>query len=89
MRVVELYNYLAPHYATYEAKANSNMSPYLNKGFVLQGKPLIGGYQHSVIVTYSQKTGKLRYCGHSKMREDESIDTFYDGFYKCRVIQTY
>lgn len=89
VRVVELYNYLAPHYATYEARANSNVNPYLNKGFVLQGKPLIGGYRHSVIVTHHPETGQLSYCAHSNPRKDAAISIFYDGFYKCRVIQTY
>lgn len=87
VRVVELYDYLSPHYACGENDASTAMSPYLNKGFVLQGKPFIGKYKHSVIVTITN--GQLTYCGHSSQRVDEPIATFYDSFYKCRVIQVY
>lgn len=87
VRVTELYNYLSPHYATLETKANSTMTPYLNKGFVLQGKHFFGGYSHSVITTITN--GADTYCAHTSRRCDEPISTFYDGFYKCRVIQTY
>lgn len=87
IRVVELYDYLSPHYAVYETSTASNMTPYLNKGFLLQGKPLIGKYKHSVIVTI--KNGNVKYCAHSSNRKDQSIQTFYDGFSKYRVVQTY
>lgn len=87
VRVSELYNYLSPHYATLETKANSTMTPYLNRGFVLQGKHFFGGYAHSVITTITN--GADTYCAHTSRRRDEPISTFYDGFYKCRVIQTY
>ena len=87
VRVVELYNYLSPHYAVYETTNGSEMTPYLNKGFVLQGKPFIGSYHHSVIVTFTEKG--VTYSAHSSPRNDEPISTFYNGFYKYRVIQTY
>ncbi len=87
VRVNELYNYLSPHYATLETKSNSTMTPYLNKGFVLQGKAFIGGYSHSVIITITN--GKYTYCAHSRSRCNEPIETFYNSYYKCRVIQTY
>ena len=88
VRVRELYTYLSPHYATYEAKANTNVNPYLNKGFILQGRNFFGAYHHSVIVTI-RTPGVYEYCAHTNVRHDEPIGTFYDGFYKCRVIQTY
>lgn len=87
IRVVELYDYLSPHYAVYETSSGSNMTPYLNKGFLLQGKPLIGKYKHSVIVTINN--GNVQYCAHSSDRKNESIQTFYNGFSKYRVVQTY
>ncbi len=87
IRVVDLYDYLSPHYAVYETSKGSDMTPYLNKGFLLQGKHLIGKYTHSVIVVIND--GKVQYCAHSVSRKDEPINTFYDGFSKYRVIQTY
>lgn len=87
IRVVELYDYLSPHYAVYETSSGSNMTPYLNKGFLLQGKQLIGKYKHSVIVTINN--GNVQYCAHSSDRKNESIQTFYNGFSKYRVVQTY
>lgn len=87
VRVVELYDYLSPHYACCEKKADDEMSPYLNKGFVLQGKPFIGRYKHSVIVT--KTNGQKTYCAHSSQKVDADIATFYDSFYKCRVVQVY
>lgn len=87
VRVSELYNYLSPHYACGERLANSGMTPYLNKGFLLQGRNLIGSYKHSVIVT--KVNNSIRYCAHSSQRHDEPISTFYSGFYKCREVQVY
>lgn len=87
IRVVDLYDYLSPHYAVYETSKGSNMTPYLNKGFLLQGKHLVGKYKHSVIVVINN--GKVQYCAHSSNRKDEPIKTFYDGFSKYRVVQTY
>lgn len=86
IRVVELYDYLSPHYAVFETTSGSTMSPYLNKGFLIQGKPLIGKYKHSAIITYYKG---LCYCAHSSNRKNEPIQTFYDGFHKYRVVQTY
>ena len=87
IRVVELYDYLSPHYGVYETSKGSQMTPYLNKGFLLQGKPLIGKYKHSVIVVINN--GAVQYCAHSSFRKDQPISTFYDGFSKYRVVQTY
>lgn len=87
IRVVELYDYLSPHYAVFETTSGSTMSPYLNIGFLIQGKPLIGSYKHSAIIT--KYNGKLCYCAHSSNRKNEPIQTFYDGFHKYRVVQTY
>lgn len=86
-RVVELYTYLSPHYATHEALANTGMNSYLNKGFVLQGRQFLGTYKHSVIIV--NVNGTLKFCAHSNKRRDENLSTFYDGFYMCRVIQMY
>ena len=86
-RVVELYTYLSPHYATHEALANTGMNSYLNKGFVLQGRQFLGTYKHSVIIV--SVNGTLKFCAHSNKRRDENLSTFYDGFYMCRVIQMY
>lgn len=88
VRVVDLYTYLSPDYAVFETSDGETMSKYLNKGFLLQGKPIIGSYGHSVIVT-KNSSGDLLYCGHSSPRLDEPISTFYDGFSKYRVVQTY
>ena len=63
------------------------MTPYLNKGFLLQGKHLVGKYKHSVIIT--KKNGNVCYCSHTSDRKDEPISTFYNGFHKYRVVQTY
>ena len=87
IRVVELYAYLSPHYASHETTSSSNMNPYLNKGFLLQGKHLIGRYSHSVIVV--RINGEMCFCGHSKPRRDEPMQTFYKAFHKYRVLQTY
>ena len=86
-RVVEIYTYLSPHYATHEALANTGMNSYLNKGFVLQGRQFLGAYSHSVIIV--SVNGTLKFCAHSNKRRDENLSTFYDGFYMCRVIQMY
>lgn len=88
VRVVDLYTYLSPDYAVFETSDGATMSKYLNKGFLLQGKPVIGKYRHSVIVT-KNSDGELCYCGHSDPRLDEPISTFYDGFDTYRVVQTY
>lgn len=88
VRVVDLYSYLSPNYAVFETSDGDTMSRYLNKGFLLQGKHLIGSYSHSVIVT-KNSNNELCYCGHSSPRLDEPISTFYDGFSKYRVVQTY
>lgn len=88
VRVVDLYTYLSPDYAVFETSDGATMSKYLNKGFLLQGKHTIGAYGHSVIVT-KNSSGDLLYCGHSNSRLDEPISTFYDGFSKYRVVQTY
>ncbi len=87
VRVKELYNYLSPHYACGERLANSGMTPFLNKGFLLQGRHLLGSYKHSVIVTIVNNN--VCYCAHSSQRHDEPISTFYSGFYKCREVQVY
>lgn len=87
VRVAELYNYLSPHYACCEKLANDNMTPYLNKGFLLQGKHFIGSYKHSVIVTIYNND--VCYCAHSNPKHHKNISVFYDGFYKCRVVQVY
>lgn len=88
VRVVDLYTYLSPDYAVFETSDGATMSRYLNKGFLLQGKPIVGSYGHSVIVT-KNSSGDLLYCAHSSPRLDEPISTFYDGFSKFRVVQTY
>lgn len=88
VRVVDLYSYLSPNYAVFETSDGDTMSRYLNKGFLLQGKHLIGSYSHSVIVT-KNSSNELCYCGHSSARLDEPISTFYDGFSKYRVVQVY
>jgi len=87
IRVLELYNYLAPHYATFSTTNSSTMTTYLNKGFLLQGKPFIGDYAHSVVITLV--SGSPRYCAHSNCRYDEPIATFYNGYYQYRVVQVY
>lgn len=88
VRVVDLYTYLSSDYAVFETSDGATMSRYLNKGFLLQGKPVIGKYRHSVIVT-KNSSGALCYCAHSEPRLDEAISTFYNGFDSYRVVQTY
>lgn len=87
VRVVELYNYLSPHYAIFETTNGNTMSPYLNIGFVLQGKHLIGRYSHSVIIT--KIYNGIEYAAHSNNTTNEAISLFYNSFHKYRVIQTY
>lgn len=87
IRVLEIYNYLAPNYATFSTTNGQTMTSYLNRGFLLQGKQLYGNYSHSVIVTLV--SGKPAYCGHSNPRYDEPIQTFYNGYYTYRVVQVY
>ena len=85
---MDLYSYLSPNYAVFETSNGDTMSPYLNKGFLLQGKHIIASYSHSVIVT-KDSSNALCYCAHSSPRLDEPISTFYDGFSKYRVVQVY
>jgi len=87
VRVKELYNYLSPHYAVYEARTNTNVVAYLNDGFLLQGKRPLGSYSHSVIV-YNYN-GSMKYSAHSTNRLDENISTFLNYYYKCRLVQVY
>lgn len=63
------------------------MTPYLNRGFILQGKLFIGDYIHSVVITLV--SGSPRYCAHSNARYDEPIQSFYDYYSKYRVVQVY
>lgn len=88
VRVVDLYSYLSPNYAVFETSSGSQMTPYVNKGFILQGKHFIGSYSHTIIATKG-KDGSILYCGHSNFRKDEPIQTFYDAYSKYRVIQVY
>ena len=88
VRVVDLYSYLSRSYAVHETSKGTEMTPYINKGFILQGKRLIGDYAHSVIAVKGTD-GSIQYCGHSNFRKDEPIQTFYDAFSKYRVIQVY
>lgn len=88
IRVEDLYSYLAPHYATGENHNPSDMNNYLNVGFVLQGKKWwTFKYEHSIVVT--ETNGQTTYCGNTSNRKDEPIQTFYDGYDRYRVIQTY
>lgn len=87
IRVLELYSYLAPNYATFSTTNGQTMTTYLNRGFLLQGKQLYSNYSHSVIVTLV--SGALAYCAHSNPRYDEAIQTFYNGYYTYRVVQVY
>lgn len=88
VRVVDLYSYLARSYSVYETSNGANMTPYVNKGFILQGKHFVGDYSHSVIAVKGDD-GSILYCGHSNFRKDEPIQTFYDAYSKYRVIQVY
>lgn len=90
IRVSELYDYLSPHYTTVVKIADEDMTPYLYKGDILQGKPFIGSYSHSVVITKTFIEGtsvyEITYCAHTNARRKEPIQTFYDGFYKGRII---
>ena len=89
IRVVDLYNYLTSRgYAVHETSKGSEMTPYINKGFVLQGKHFVGRYSHSVIAVKGND-GSVLYCGHTNFRLDEPIQTFYNAYAKYRVIQVY
>lgn len=89
VRVVDLYKFLAlkKGFGVYATTDKTSMNSYLNKGFILQGKHRVGDYSHSIVVTYSN--GKWCYCGHTSNRRDEPLDTFYNAYYKYRVIQVY
>lgn len=88
VRVVDLYSYLSRSYAVHETSSGTEMTPYINKGFILQGKHFIGDYSHSIIAVHGDD-GSIQYCGHSNFRKDEPIQTFYDAYSKYRVIQVY
>lgn len=89
VRVVGLWDYLSPNYGTYTTSSSTNMPPYLQAGFVLQGKSsgLLGSWHHSVIVTGSSSA--WTYCGHDSDRKDYAISNFWNGFASYRVIQTF
>lgn len=44
IRVLDIYSYLAPNYATFSTTNGQTMTSYLNRGFLLQGKQLYRGY---------------------------------------------
>lgn len=96
IRVEELYNYVAPNYPHLVRKKGSEMTPFLNKGFLLQGKRRWSfRWNHSVIVTFRQIEPsdpiekRVTYCAHTNDSRFKDINEFYKGFDKYRAVQVY
>ncbi|NCD01243.1 hypothetical protein EOL94_04080 [bacterium] len=92
IRVEDLYTYLVEgkntSFSSTTAYLKKYITPELKAGYILQGKHLWKTrFSHSVIVTITDD--KPTYCAHSSERLNEPIETFYDGFFKYRVIHTY
>lgn len=88
IRVVDLYDYLAPHYATLQAYTAAVAKRYINTGFVLQGRHIASRFSHSVIVT-EKRNEEFTYCAHSNPSNMKPIDNFFDNFFAYRIVQVY
>lgn len=85
VRVEDLYTYLAPHYETVTSSNDSEVTRNLKEGYVIQGGPLIGRYEHSSIVT--KKNDKWCYTAHTNDRKDRDMKHYFNAYDKFRVIK--
>lgn len=85
LRVVDLYSYLAPHYATVTSTNDDVVRRNLKAGYVIQGGPSLGRYEHSSIVT--EKNGKWCYTAHTNDRKDRDMKHYFNAYDKFRVIK--
>lgn len=85
VRVVDLYTYLAPHYDAVEATTKAVVEQNLKAGYIIQGGPLVGRYEHSAIVT--EKDGKWCYTAHTNDRKDRDMKYYYSAYEKFRIIK--
>lgn len=85
VRVTDLYTYLAPHYATFTSTDTAAVSNNLKEGYIIQGGPSVGRYEHSSIVT--KKNGKWCYTAHTNDRKDRDMKHYYSAYDKFRIIK--
>lgn len=85
IRVEDLYVYLAPHYPVVVTTDEEEVRENLKAGYVIQGGPLIGRYEHSSIVT--EKNGKYCYTAHTNDRKDRDMKHYFNAYDRFRVIQ--
>lgn len=85
VRVEDLYTYLAPHYNTVTSTNDDVVRRNLKSGYVIQGGPTLGRYEHSSIVT--EKNGKWCYTAHTNDRKDRDMKHYFNAYDKFRVIK--
>ena len=85
VRVEDLYTYLAPHYGTVISTNDNTVRRNLKSGYVIQGGPSIGRYEHSSIVT--EKNGKWCYTAHTNDRKDRDMKHYFNAYDKFRIIK--
>lgn len=85
VRVEDLYTYLAPHYDTVTTTNDNEVTRNLKAGYVIQGAPLVGRYEHSSIVT--EKNGKWCYTAHTNDRKDRDMKHYFNAYDKFRIIK--
>ena len=85
VRVADLYTYLAPHFETLTTTDTREVTRNLKEGYVIQGGPLVGRYEHSAIVT--KKNGHWAYTAHTNDRKDRAIKHYYNAYERFRLIK--
>lgn len=85
VRVEDLYTYLAPHYDTVTSTNDNDVRANLQEGYVIQGGPLVGRYEHSSIVT--KKNDKWCYTAHTNDRKDRDMKHYFNAYDKFRIIK--
>ena len=85
VRVEDLYTYLAPHYNTVTSTNDDVVRRNLKAGYVIQGGPMLGRYEHSSIVT--EKNGKWCYTAHTNDRKDRDMKHYFNAYDKFRIIK--
>lgn len=85
VRVEDLYTYLAPHYDTVTSTNDDQVRANLQEGYVIQGGPLVGRYEHSSIVT--KKNDKWCYTAHTNDRKDRDMKHYFNAYDKFRIIK--
>ncbi len=85
IRVEDLYTYLAPHFEVFTSSNTKKVAQNLQEGYVIQGGPAMGRYEHSSIVTV--KNGKFCYTAHTNDRKDRAMKHYYNAYDKFRVLK--